>query len=101
MLLRVSVPDMQASWRMRQQKRATGFTGPLRQVQDFLDEYRPEVIVHLSGPDTAAYQINTWLEALESLDRRVFIVLRDPPLFGTHGARPRSRRWTCAIPASS
>jgi hypothetical protein len=81
-LVRVSVPDMLASWRMRQQKRATGFTGPLRQVQDFLDEYRPEVVVHLSGPDTAAYQINTWLEALESLDRRVFIVLRDPPLFG-------------------
>ncbi|MET0928729.1 MAG: CDP-glycerol glycerophosphotransferase family protein [Aeromicrobium sp.] len=76
-----SLPDMRASWRMRNQKRATGYTGPLRQVQDFLDEYRPEVIVHLSGPDTAAYQINTWLEALESLDRRVFIVLRDPPLF--------------------
>lgn len=81
LLLRVSVPDMRSSWRMRQQKRATGFTGPLRNVQDFIDEYRPEVIVHLSGPDTAAYQINTWLEALESLDRRVFIILRDPPLF--------------------
>ncbi|MBD8605711.1 CDP-glycerol glycerophosphotransferase family protein [Aeromicrobium sp. CFBP 8757] len=81
-LVAASVPDMRASWRMRQQKRATGFTGPLRQVQDFLDDYRPEVVVHLSGPDTAAYQINTWLEALESLDRRVFIVLRDPPLFG-------------------
>jgi hypothetical protein len=77
-----SVPDMLASWRMRQRKRATGFTGPLGQIQDFLDEYRPEVIVHLSGPDTAAYQINTWLEALESLDRRVFIVVRDTPLFG-------------------
>jgi hypothetical protein len=76
-----SVADMRASWRMRTQKRATGFTGPLRQVQDFIDEYQPEVVVHLSGPDTAAYQINTWLEALESLDRRVFIVLRDPPLF--------------------
>jgi hypothetical protein len=76
-----SLPDMRASWRMRNQKRATGYTGPLREVQDFLDEYRPEVIVHLSGPDTAAYQLNTWLEALESLDRRVFIVLRDAPLF--------------------
>jgi hypothetical protein len=82
LLVAASVPDMLASWRMRQQKRATGFTGPLRAVQDFLDDYRPEVVVHLSGPDTAAYQINTWLEALESLDRRVFIVLRDPPLFG-------------------
>ncbi|MET1133918.1 MAG: CDP-glycerol glycerophosphotransferase family protein, partial [Aeromicrobium sp.] len=41
----------------------------------------PEVVVHLSGPDTAAYQINTWIEALESLDQRVLVVLRDHPLF--------------------
>ncbi len=80
-VVRASVPDMRGSWAMRQEKRATGFTGPLRQIQDFLDDHQPEVIVHLSGPPTAAYQINTWLEALESLDRRVFIVLRDPELF--------------------
>jgi hypothetical protein len=86
LLVQASAPDMLASWRMRQQKRATGFTGPLRQVQSFIDEYRPEVIVHLSGPDTAAYQINTWLEALESLDRRVLIILRDPPLFSRMGS---------------
>lgn len=77
----VTLPDARASWRMRQQKRASGFTGPLRQIQAFLDDYQPEVIVHLSGPATASYQINTWLESLESLDRRVFIVLRDHPLF--------------------
>jgi hypothetical protein len=86
LVVQASLPDMRASWRMRNAKRATGFTGPLRQIQDFVDEYRPEVIVHLSGPDTAAYQINTWLEALESLDRRVFIVLRDPPLFARMGS---------------
>ncbi|AWB91754.1 CDP-glycerol glycerophosphotransferase family protein [Aeromicrobium chenweiae] len=78
----VTLPDVRASWGMRQAKRATGFTGPLRQIQDFLDDYRPEVVVHLSGPETAAYQINTWLESLEALDRRVFIVIRDQPLFG-------------------
>jgi hypothetical protein len=77
----VTIPDARASWALRQQKRATGFTGPLRQIQDFLDDYQPEVIVHLSGPDVAGYQINTWLESLEALDRRVFIVLRDHPLF--------------------
>ena len=82
----VIIPDVRASWRMRQQKRATGFTGPLRKVQDFLDDYQPEVIVHLSGPATGAYQINTWLESLESLDRRVFIVLRDSPLFARMGS---------------
>jgi hypothetical protein len=82
----VIVPDARASWRMRQQKRLTGFTGPLRKIQDFLDDYQPEVIVHLSGPAAGAYQINTWLETLESLDRRVFIVLRDPPLFAKMGS---------------
>ncbi len=47
--------------------------------------YEPEVVVHLSGPETAAYQINTWLESLESLDRRVFIVIRDHALFTKMG----------------
>jgi hypothetical protein len=80
-LLAGTVPDVLTSWRMRSAKRATGFTPQLSAVQAFLDEYRPEVIVHLSGPDTAAYQINTWIEALEALDQRVFVVLRDHPLF--------------------
>ncbi|MFI5425664.1 CDP-glycerol glycerophosphotransferase family protein [Aeromicrobium sp. UC242_57] len=87
-LASVTIPDAQASWRMRQQKRATGFTGPLRQIQDFLDSYQPEVVVHLSGPEAASYQINTWLESLEALDRRVFIVLRDQPLFSKVASTP-------------
>ncbi len=86
LLARVTVPDAKASWAMRQQKRATGFTGPLREIQDFIDGYRPEVVVHLSGPAAAAYQINTWLEALESLDQRVFIVIRDHDLFTKMGS---------------
>lgn len=81
LLSAVTIPDARASWTLRQQKRATGFTAPLRQIQEFLDDYQPEVVVHLSGPDAAGYQINTWLESLEALDRRVFIVLRDHPLF--------------------
>lgn len=80
-LTAVTIPDLRRSWALRQQKRATGFTAPLRQIQEFLDDYRPDVIVHLSGPEAAGYQINTWLESLEALDRRVFIVLRDHPLF--------------------
>jgi len=80
-LTAVTIPDLRMSWALRQQKRATGFTAPLRQIQEFLDDYRPDVIVHLSGPEAAGYQINTWLESLEALDRRVFIVLRDHPLF--------------------
>ncbi|MEV7395887.1 CDP-glycerol glycerophosphotransferase family protein [Aeromicrobium sp. NPDC092404] len=80
-LTAVTVPDVRASWALRQQKRATGFTAPLRRIQEFLDDYQPDVVVHLSGPEAAGYQINTWLESLEALDRRVFIVLRDHPLF--------------------
>lgn len=82
LLTAVTLPAVRESLAMRAAKRQTGFTGPLRQVQQFLDDYQPEVIVHLSGPETASYQINTWLESLEFLDRRVFIVLRDRPLFG-------------------
>lgn len=79
----VTVPDAFDSWRMRQAKRATGFTPPLRAIQDFLDDYQPEVLLHLSGPPGSAYQVNTWLESLEYLDRRVLIVLRDHVLFTT------------------
>ncbi len=82
----VTIPDAQASWKLRQQKRATGFTGPLREIQDFIDDYQPEVVVHLSGPEAAAYQINTWLESLESLSERVFIVIRDHALFTKMGS---------------
>lgn len=80
-LMAGTVPDFRTSWQMRNAKRATGFTPQLSAVQAFLDDYRPEVIVHLSGPDSAAYQINTWIEALEALDQRVFVVLRDHQLF--------------------
>lgn len=77
----LTLPELRVTWRMRTAKRQTGFTPQLRQVQDFLDDYRPEVVVHLSGPDSAAYQINTWIETLEALDQRVFLVIRDLPLF--------------------
>ncbi len=76
-----SIPDARATWRMRQQKRATGFTGPLRQLQTYIDNYQPEVLLHLSGPANAGYQINTWLNTLESLDQRVLIIVRNKPLF--------------------
>lgn len=93
-----TVPDLRASWRMRTAKRATGFTPQLSAVQAFLDDYRPEVVVHLSGPDTAAYQINTWIEALEALDQRVFVVLRDHPLFDKMAS---SSLPTLSLPAPS
>ncbi len=93
-----TVPDLLSSWRMRSAKRATGFTPQLSAVQSFLDDYRPEVVVHLSGPDTAAYQINTWIEALEALDQRVFVVLRDHTLFEKMAS---SSLPTLSLPAPS
>lgn len=93
-----TLPDVRTSWRMRTAKRQTGYTPQLSAVQRFLDDYRPEVLVHLSGPDTAAYQINTWIEALEALDQRVFVILRDLPLFEKMAS---SSLPTLAIPAPS
>lgn len=80
-LMFATLPSLRRSWALRSAKRKTGFTGPLRHVQDFIDTEQPEVIVHLSGPAEAAYQINTWLEALEALPRTCLIVIRDLPLF--------------------
>lgn len=77
----LTVPEALGSWKMRQEKRATGFTGPLRQIQEFINDYQPQVIVHLSGPETAGYQINTWLETIEALEQPALIVLRDHLLF--------------------
>ncbi|WP_269302975.1 CDP-glycerol glycerophosphotransferase family protein [Aeromicrobium sp. HA] len=96
LVLAGTVPELLTSWRMRTAKRATGFTPQLSSVQRFIDEYRPEVVVHLSGPDTAAYQINTWIEALEALDQRVMVVLRDHPLFERMAA---SKLPTLSLPA--
>lgn len=84
----LTVPAALASWRMRQAKRATGYTPALREVQDFLDDLRPEVVLHLSGPMGSAYQINTWLESLEALDRRVLLVVRNAGLFETMRTTP-------------
>lgn len=76
-----TIPEALGSWQMRQEKRATGFTGPLRQIQEFINDYQPQVIVHLSGPETANYQVNAWLETIEALEQPALIVLRDHPLF--------------------
>ena len=53
----------------------------LRPLQAFLDDYRPEVVVHLSGTVADTYQINVWLETLEHLDQRVLLLLRTPDVF--------------------
>lgn len=49
----------------------------LRFAQDWLREYRPEVVVYFSGAGESAYQINMWLEAVSQLPGRPLVVLRE------------------------
>ena len=97
-LVVATVPGLRRSWALRTAKRKTGFTGPLRAVQDFILEDKPEIIVHLSGPPEAAYQINTWLEALEALPQKTLIIIRDVPLFERMA---KTRLPVLSLPAAS
>ncbi len=53
----------------------------LRPLQEFIDGYQPEVLVHLSGGLADTYQINVWLDTLERLDERVLLLIRTPEMF--------------------
>jgi hypothetical protein len=53
----------------------------LRPLQAYIDRYRPEVLVHLSGASADTYQINVWLDTLERLDERVLLLIRTPDMF--------------------
>jgi hypothetical protein len=46
---------------------------PLHQLED----YRPEVILYLSGASGCAYQGNMWIPVLERLDAKIAIVARE------------------------
>ncbi|WP_414170595.1 hypothetical protein ACMATS_37575 [Streptoverticillium reticulum] len=49
----------------------------LAQVDGWLSQYRPDVILYFSGSRDSAYQINMWLECLSALDARPLILLRE------------------------
>ncbi|WP_433698556.1 glycerophosphotransferase [Nocardiopsis sp. CA-288880] len=46
-------------------------------AQNWLDSYRPEVVLYFSGSADSAYQVNMWLEAVAALPRRSVVVLRE------------------------
>ncbi|MEU4785055.1 hypothetical protein [Nocardiopsis alba] len=46
-------------------------------AQEWLDSYRPEVVLYFSGSSDSVYQVNMWLETLDRLPRRPLIVLRE------------------------
>jgi len=50
----------------------------LAHVQGWIHDQRPRTVLHFSGVEGSAYQINMWLEMLAGLDGQVLILLRDP-----------------------
>lgn len=55
---------------------------------DKLSEYRPEVVVYVSGFENVAYQINQWLPVLERLDCRVAVLARQAEIFAGMPSTP-------------
>ncbi|MEV7321582.1 hypothetical protein [Streptomyces sp. NPDC093970] len=49
----------------------------LAAVDDWLGHYKPETVLYFSGSKDSAYQVNMWLEAMEQLDSRPLVLLRE------------------------
>ncbi|MDH6623355.1 hypothetical protein M2271_001142 [Streptomyces sp. LBL] len=49
----------------------------LAAVDAWLHEYKPETVLYFSGSKDSVYQVNMWLEAMEQLDSRPLIILRE------------------------
>lgn len=49
----------------------------LRAAHDAVDRLAPIAILHFSGGTASVYQVNTWLETMERLDRPVLVLLRE------------------------
>lgn len=57
--------------------RLPGNEDRLLAAQNAVRAWNPEVILHFSGGVKAVYQVNTWLETMQRLDRRVLVLLRE------------------------
>ncbi|MGR8010577.1 hypothetical protein [Streptomyces hypolithicus] len=49
----------------------------LASIDDWLREYRPNVVLYFSGSRESAYQVNMWLDTMKQLDGRPLIILRE------------------------
>ena len=49
-------------------------------VATALEAYAPQVMIYLSGPGGTEYQLRTWLEHIDAVDRRHVVVVREAPL---------------------
>lgn len=65
------------AWASRRIGERLGPESMIPVVQDFLDGYRPEVVLHFSGGAASAYQVNMWLSTVERLPQRALVILRE------------------------
>ncbi|MFF4229975.1 hypothetical protein [Streptomyces sp. NPDC001820] len=49
----------------------------LKGVDTWLREYRPTAVLYFSGSKESAYQVKMWIEAMEQLEARPLIILRE------------------------
>ncbi|WP_338676640.1 hypothetical protein V1460_29495 [Streptomyces sp. SCSIO 30461] len=62
---------------LRRGRRVPSSAAVLKAVQKWLGEYQPTVALYFSGSNESAYQVNMWLEAMEQLEGRPIIIMRE------------------------
>ncbi|WP_309235319.1 hypothetical protein [Streptomyces sp. TRM64462] len=70
---------------MRRRRRVPGAGAVLKAVDGWLREYQPTVALYFSGGGDSAYQVNMWLDALEQVDGRPIIIMRERELVAKLG----------------
>ncbi|MDA8370896.1 MAG: glycerophosphotransferase [Nocardiopsaceae bacterium] len=69
-------------------RRIPGAEAVMGHVQEWIDGYRPEVVLYFTGSADSAYQANMWLESIERLPERSIIVLRERAIAAQLAATP-------------
>ncbi|MFV0129930.1 hypothetical protein ACLGI4_19855 [Streptomyces sp. HMX112] len=62
---------------LRRRRRVPSAPAVLKAVGTWLREYQPTVALYFSGSDDSAYQVNMWLEAMEQVEGRPLIIMRE------------------------
>lgn len=68
-------------WLRQEQRRHRSMASgeqALALVQNWVHQHRPQTVLHFSGMEGSAYQVNMWLDTLAELDGEVLLLLRDP-----------------------
>ena len=86
---------LRQEWR-RHRSMASGEQA-LALVQRWVREHQPRTVLHFSGMEGSAYQVNMWLDTLAELDGGVLLLLRDPHMMNDLGT---TRLPVFCIPSS-